>query len=187
VSAAAALVRQRGSARTSLDDVLAASRTSKSQLYHYFTDKDDLLRAVAQHQTELVMNSERPELDTIDSFAALVRWRDRIVADQDKYEYTGGCPLGSMANELADGDPQTRAVLQQCFAQWEAPLRDGFTAMRDKGKLKPSADPSALAEAVMAALQGGLLLTKTYRTSRPLARALDMAIANVRSHAARRI
>jgi hypothetical protein len=44
--------------------------------------------------------------------------------------------------------------------------------------------PGCLTEALMTALQGGLLLTTTYRTSRPLARALDMAIAHVRSHAA---
>lgn len=52
--------------------------------------------------------SQRPELDSLDSLAALSRWRNRIVADRDKYGYAGGCPLGSMANELADGDPQTQ-------------------------------------------------------------------------------
>ena len=73
--------------------------------------------------------------------------------------------------------------MQQCFAEWEAPLLAGLTAMQARGRLKPGADPTALAEAVMAALQGGLLLTKTYRTSRPLARALDMAIGHIRSQA----
>lgn len=179
VAATAELVRERGAAGTSLDDVMAASGTSKSQLYHYFADKSDLLRAVARHQVEQVMGAQRPELDALDTLAALRGWRDKIVAIQDELGHVGGCPLGSLANELADGDARTRGVLQECFAAWEAPLRAGLTAMRDRGELRPGADPEALAEAVMAALQGGLLLTKTHRTSRPLARALDMAIEHV--------
>ncbi|WP_151484745.1 TetR/AcrR family transcriptional regulator, partial [Streptomyces albicerus] len=46
VEAAAALVAERGVEGTGIDHVLAAARASKSQLYHYFTDKDDLIRAV---------------------------------------------------------------------------------------------------------------------------------------------
>ncbi|MDZ5442373.1 TetR/AcrR family transcriptional regulator [Micromonospora sp. 4G57] len=181
VTAAADLMLERGAAGTTLDDVLAASGTSKSQLYHYFGNKDDLIRAVVRHQAQRIQQDQRPELDALDSHAGLARWRDKIVAAQAAHDQVGGCPLGSLANELAGGDQQTRSVLQECFAEWEAPLRAGLTAMRDRGSLSPEADPAALAEAIMAALQGGLLLAKTHRSSRPLARALDMAIAHVHS------
>lgn len=186
VAATADLVRKHGAAGTSLDDVMAASRTSKSQLYHYFANKDDLLRAAARQQTDRIMAAQRPELDQLDSLASLRRWRDKFVAARDEAQNVGGCPLGSLANELADGDPQTRDVLQKCFTAWASPLRRGLTAMRDQGQLRPDADPEALAEAIMAALQGGLLLSKTYRSSRPLARALDMAIDHVASFATAR-
>ena len=50
-------------ASTSLDAVLGASKTSKSQLYHYFGDKDDLVLAVIQRQTECVLapSPKRPK------------------------------------------------------------------------------------------------------------------------------
>ena len=51
--------------------------------------------------------------------------------------------------------------------------------MRDSGKLKPEANPAELATAVIAALQGGLLLAQTTRSSRPLELALDMAIGHI--------
>ncbi len=51
--------------------------------------------------------------------------------------------------------------------------------MRDRGALKPEAKPEDLATAVIAALQGGLLLAQTARTSRPLVLALDMAIDHI--------
>ncbi|WP_027659751.1 TetR/AcrR family transcriptional regulator [Salinispora fenicalii] len=182
VEAAANLIREHGAAGTSLDDVMAASRTSKSQLYHYFANKDDLLRAAAWQQTDRTMESQRPELDQLDSLPALRRWRDKVITARDEAKDLGGCPLGSLANEIADGDPQTHAVLQKCFTAWASPLLTGLTTMRDQGQLRPDADPDALAEGIMAALQGGLLLSKTYRTSRPLARALDMAIEHVESY-----
>ncbi|MGV7852690.1 TetR/AcrR family transcriptional regulator, partial [Mycobacterium kansasii] len=46
VAAAASLVQEHGVAGTSLDDVMAVTATSKSQLYHYFANKDALIREV---------------------------------------------------------------------------------------------------------------------------------------------
>ncbi len=63
-------------------------------------------------------------------------------------------------------------MLPACLADWMSPLLSGLTAMRDRRAIRSEADPAALTEAITAAVQGGLLLAKTYRTSRPLARAL---------------
>ncbi len=46
VAAAAALIGERGAAGTSLDDVRAATASSKSQLYHYLGDKHGLVQAI---------------------------------------------------------------------------------------------------------------------------------------------
>ena len=181
VAAAADLVYQHGAAGTSLDDVMAASGTSKSQLYHYFANKRALVEEVARQQTQRIMQSQRPELDALDTMDALHAWRDKILALQTATSYVGGCPLGSLANEVADTGEATRDVLQRCFTEWEGPLLAGLTAMKDRGDLRSDAEPAALTEAVMAAVQGGLLLNKTHRTGRPLARALDMAVNHVAS------
>ena len=50
VAGAAELMYARGVAGTSLDDIMAATNTSKSQLYHYFTGKDDLVLDVIRSQ-----------------------------------------------------------------------------------------------------------------------------------------
>jgi AcrR family transcriptional regulator len=47
-----------GVERTSLDDVMAASGVSKSQLYHYFADKDALVLEVIARQTERVLDAQ---------------------------------------------------------------------------------------------------------------------------------
>lgn len=178
VDAAADLVFAHGAAETSLDAVLAASGTSKSQLYHYFADKDDLVLAVIEHQTERVLAVQEPHLHDLDSLAGLRRWRDMLVELQRQRHGVGGCPLGSLAAELADA-PRPRALLVEAFARWESYLVAGFTAMRGRGELAPEVDPAGLATAVMTAVQGGLLLTDTTRSVRPLELALDMALDHV--------
>jgi hypothetical protein len=73
-------------------------------------------------------------------------------------------------------------VLAGCFAEWEGYLLDGFSAMRADGELSADADPRQLATAVMAALQGGLLLSQATHGVQPLELALDMALNHIRRY-----
>jgi len=183
VEAASALVFAHGVTRTGIEDIQREAGVSASQLYHYFADKQTLMRAVIAHQTEQVLGAQQPELDALDSFAALGRWRDRLVTLQRARHCVGGCPIGSIAAEIADDDPDARADLVDSFEQWEAPLRDGLGAMRAAGVLRADTDSDRLALALLAALQGGLLLTQTRRTTVPLETALDAVIELVRTYA----
>jgi AcrR family transcriptional regulator len=180
--AAAGLVRARGVANTSLDAVREASETSKSQLYHYFADKDDLVLAVVQRQAECVLAFQESLLRKLNSIAGLRRWRDAVVESTRKNGCAGGCPIGSLVPELAES-PQPRAALAQHFARWEGYFLAGFKAMQARAGAKPlaKADAIDLAACLLAALQGGLLLAQTVRSTRPLEAALDMAIDHVQA------
>ena len=79
VEAAAQLVGDRGVAGTSLDDIMAASQTSKSQLYHYFADKDALVCAVVEAQAGKVIGFQESCLKNVRSLADLRKWRDAVV------------------------------------------------------------------------------------------------------------
>jgi TetR/AcrR family transcriptional repressor of nem operon len=184
ISAAAELVFAHGVARTSIEDVQQHAGVSASQMYHYFTDKNDLIRAVIAHQTDGILAAQRPLLDELDSFAALERWRDLLIDLQEQRHCVGGCPIGSIAAELADGDPQARTDLADGFERWEAPIRSGLARMRARGDLRPDTDTDALALALLVALQGGLLLTQTRRNTAPLRTGLDTVLAHIRTHAA---
>jgi TetR/AcrR family transcriptional regulator, transcriptional repressor for nem operon len=183
VEAAAALMYEHGVCNTSTEEILKAAQVSNSQLYHYFADKDDLTRAVIAYQVERVLSSQEHLLAGLDSFAALESWRDTLVSFASKSQGRGGCPIGSLASELADLNEDARQTLAAGFARWETAIRAGLEAMRDRGELRTGADPEQLALATLAALQGGLLLTQTRRDATPLATGLDAAIAHIRTHA----
>ena len=179
VEAAAALIYARGAERVSLDDVMAASGTSKSQLYHYFADKEDLVRAVIAYQADRIVTSNAAVLDRLDSFEGLRAWRDMTLAASRANGGFGGCPLGALANELAATSEATGLLLDESFAAWGAVIAAGLARMKARGRLVPAADTAALAVAALAAIQGGLLLSKSARSSRPLALAFDMALGHI--------
>lgn len=183
VQAAAELVAEKGAAATTLDDVGARSGASRSQLYHYFEDRDDLVRAVIDTTTAAVLGAQGGLLDDLDSWAGLDRWFQALVDLQIDRQARGGCPIGSLAGQLAERDPQARAAIADGLGRWERHLRQGLENMQRCGKLRAGADPAKLATATMAALQGGLLLTQVRRDPSQLQTALDAARIVLRSAA----
>ena len=175
VDAASDLVLERGVAGLNLDDVREATGTSKSQLYHYFEDKSDLVKAVVDRQAERVLGVHGPALGKVDGWTALRRWRNLIVRLVRDAGCHGGCPIGSLANELSEVDESSRLRLGDVFAEWEGMVAQALQRMVDRGELSASADVKQLSIAMMASLQGGFLLAKTSRSVRPLEIALDSA------------
>jgi AcrR family transcriptional regulator len=184
VAAAAGLMYERGVAGTSTEDVLtAAGVTSPSQLYHYFGDKRSLVRAVIQYQTESMLGFQKPLLSRLDSFEALEAWRDAVVEAQWARDCTGGCPIGSLAAELADQDAAARGDLNGTFGQWEGAIRDGLASLQARGELDPAADVDELSLVLLTALQGGLLMTQVRRDTDALYAVLTATIDHIRGHA----
>jgi AcrR family transcriptional regulator len=175
LQAAAELLAERGAAATSLEDVEQRAGVGRSQIYHYFGGRDDLLRAVVDTTTAAVLGAQDGLLDELDSFDGIDRWFTALVALQDERGAVGGCPIGSLVGQLAERDPETRARLAAGFAEWEEPLRVGLARMREHGVLRPDTDVDWLADVTMASIQGGLLLTQVRRNPDQLRRALDGA------------
>jgi AcrR family transcriptional regulator len=181
VDATVSLMYAKGVEGTSLDDVRAAASVSKSQLYHYFADKDALVREVISAQAAHVLAAQGTALTQLDSLAALRRWCDCIL-ELNRGGANGGCPLGSLANELANKSEQARALLVAGFNSWEDRLAEGVAKMQENGELVGSVAPRDLAIGILCTVQGGLLLAKTSRSEAPLKVALDTALAHVASH-----
>lgn len=174
---------ERGVAQTSFSDVRAASETSKSQLYQHFVDKEALVREVISYRAARLLEQQHQRLQRLDSLRGLELWRDALVERNALRQGAYGCPLGSLAAEVADVDEEARKEVERYFAAWQGLLSAGLERMRNNGVLGANADPDALATGLLAALQGGYLLAQTARDVRPMEVALDMAIAHVRSFA----
>jgi AcrR family transcriptional regulator len=182
VAAAADLMYRHGAAGTSTPAVRDAAGVSSSQIYHYFVDKDDLTRAVIAYQSEAILAHQEPVLTTLDSLDALRSWRDVVVDAARQQNGAGGCPLGSLSSELSDDHPWARDALAAGFTSWYEAIRIGLATMIENGTLRRETDSTALALALLAAVQGGLLLAQAQHTTGALEAALDSVIAHIRDH-----
>jgi TetR/AcrR family transcriptional regulator, transcriptional repressor for nem operon len=177
LQAASRLIADRGIDRVSLEDVEREASVGRSQLYHYFDGRDDLLCAVIDTTTDAVLVAQHGLLDELDSLEAIDRWFDELVAQQEERGARGGCPIGSLVVQLAERDERARAALVSGFERWEQPLVTGLTRMQGRGDLRSDASVRELADVTMMVIQGGLLLTQVRRDPQQLRRALHAARA----------
>jgi AcrR family transcriptional regulator len=185
VEGAAAEIREQGVLRTTLDDIMARTRTSRSQLFHYFPDgKDELLLAVAHHEADRVLADQQPHLGDLSTWAAWQAWRDTLVA---RYRAQGEhCPLATVNSELGRNSPGARAVSAELMRRWRGEIAEGIRRLQATGQVDPVLDATRSAAALLAGIQGGVLLLLTTGSSDPLEAALDVGIAHLKQSAVKR-
>lgn len=179
VEGAAEVLREKGVASATLDDVMARTRSSKSQLFHYFpTGKDELLVAVARFEAEQVLEDQEPYLSCLDSWDAWSRWRDVVVR---RYEEQGDqCPLGSLFLQIGRSTPGTRAIVIELMRRWQESLAAGVRALQAAGSLPADVDVDRRAASLLAAIQGGVSILLSTGESTHLRAALDQGIDDLR-------
>jgi AcrR family transcriptional regulator len=176
VEAAAALIRERGVADTGLEDIGTATATSKSQMFHYFPGgKSDLLVAVAEHEAEQVIADQQPYLGDLTSWRKWQAWRRRVIQKYDAQR--DRCPMTALTTHMGKATPATREIVSTLYDTWTQHLATGVQALKDSGEINADTDVNATATAVLAAIQGGVLMMQaTDRISyleTALAEALD--------------
>ncbi|HZC93696.1 MAG TPA: TetR/AcrR family transcriptional regulator [Mycobacterium sp.] len=180
IEGATAEIRARGIAQTTLEDIMARTQTSKSQLFHYFPDgKDQLLLAVAALESQTVLDDQQPHLSALTSWAAWQRWRDAVV---DRYVRQGqNCPIAVLMSEIGRTTPGAQAVTAELMAKWHGAIAAGIRSMQGQGKISIAADADRAAAALLAGTQGGVGIMLATGDLSYLEAALDEGIAALRS------
>lgn len=181
VRVAADLMHLRGVAATSIDEILEASATGKSQLYHYFENKDALIHEVLQYQLDRYIDAQKPFIDHLDTWKGIRTWLEALASQFAKRQLLGGCPIGSLASEMADRDEKLRKETAAAFDSWESYLAEGLALLQSRGGLRRGVDVVEIAEVTMSFIQGGYLLANTKKDIRPMKRSLDAAYVYLRT------
>ncbi|WP_445170814.1 TetR/AcrR family transcriptional regulator [Mycolicibacterium sp. Dal123E01] len=179
IEGAAAEIRTRGVALTTLDDVMSHTSTSKSQLFHYFPGgKEQLLLAVAAFESQMVLDDQQPHLSALTSWAAWQRWRDSVV---DRYRRQGqNCPIAVLMSEIGRTTPGAEAVTAELIAKWHDAIATGIRSMQAQGKVAVSVNVERAAAALLAGIQGGVGVMLATGDLTYLEAALDEGIDRLR-------
>jgi AcrR family transcriptional regulator len=173
VEGAAELIRERGIASVAMDDIRAATSTSKSQLFHYFpAGRTELLAAVTRHEADRVLEDQRPAIDDLSTWESWQAWQALVV---ERYTRQGEhCPLAALTSELGKSSPEARVIVRDLMDRWQALLTAGVRTLRPDAP-----DPDETAGIILAALQGGVVLLMNTGNPRYLETALEAATARL--------
>jgi AcrR family transcriptional regulator len=179
IEGAAAEIRSRGVASTTLDDVRARTSTSKSQLFHYFPDgKEELLLAVAEYEASQVLTDQEPQLSNLTSWRAWRAWRDTVV---QRYLGQGQhCPLNVLISQLGRSTPGAQAVVTELLKEWQSLIVSGIQDMQRQGKIGAELDSEQAGAALLAGIQGGVVVMLSTGKITHLEAALDVGIQHLR-------
>jgi AcrR family transcriptional regulator len=179
IEGAATEIRARGVAPTTLEDIMARTQTSKSQLFHYFPNgKEQLLLAVAAFESQMVIDDQQPHLATLTSWAAWQRWRNAVV---DRYRRQGqNCPIAVLMSEIGRTTPGAQAVTAELMSKWHGAIADGVRSMQQQGKVAARVDADRAAAALLAGIQGGVGIMLATGDLSYLEAALDEGIDGLR-------
>jgi AcrR family transcriptional regulator len=181
IARVAEVIARHGVRGVSLERVLAAAGASKSQLHHYFGGRDQLMAAAVAFRCEQVVAGLTQAFTAVASMEELDRTLAGFVA---QYEQSPtGCPIGSLASEIAEHNDGARAAVEDAFAAWEGLFAAAFERMQACGELRADASPATLATALLTSLEGGMLLSQTRRHAASLHVAVDAALAYARTFA----
>src|SRR5689334_9600368 len=181
VERAAELFAERGIASTSVDEVLAAAGAGKGQFYHYFRSRNELAAAAVGYRCAQVVDGLTEALGGVSSLAGLEQALAGFIAG---FEQAGlpGCPIGTLASEVAGRNEAARMQAAAGFDAWERLLAGALERMRQRGELRADAQPAVLATGLLASIEGGMVLSQTRKDAASLRIAVDTGLAQVRTH-----
>lgn len=178
IASARYLFWERGFAGTSMSDLLAHAEVNSGSFYHFFESKEALLRAVLEGYLHALRPMVvEPAFATTDDpiariFAILAGYRERILQTECRY----GCPLGRLALEI---DPENRPahdLIARNFQGWITVIRECLEQARDR--LPSGTDVDALATYVLAVMEGGVMISRSYGAVEPF----DRTVATLHQH-----
>jgi TetR/AcrR family transcriptional regulator, transcriptional repressor for nem operon len=183
IRSAADLFHKQGVRSTSPDEIIEASRTGKGQFYHYFKSKEGLVHEVLRTYLEEIKTAAAPINYEINSWRDLEKWFLAQVELQKHYEMTRGCPFGTLGNEVTENDELIRQDVSLIFEVVKNKLAAFFVKEKAKGRLARKANAEELADFCIATIQGGMLMGKIKRDSRPVEIAVREGMTHLRRFA----
>lgn len=160
---AAEVLRERGAAGVTLDEVLARSGAPRGSVYHHFPEgRSQILREALEYagrEISTSLDQAASESTTVLLHRVVQLWENALLTS----DYTAGCPVLAAAVGSGEDEQQLTSVAAEIFSRWrdaakECYLRDGFEA----------AEASALADTTLAAMEGAVVLCRSVRSLQPL-------------------
>lgn len=162
LDAARDLIRAKGFAATTVDDLCRSAGVTKGAFFHHFESKEALAIAAAGHwaETSSALFADAPyhaHDDPLDRLLAYLEFRKSII-EGDLAEYT--CLVGTMAQEVYLSHPSIRDACAASIFGHAATLEPEIAEAMTKHGIRADWTPASLSAHMQAVLQGAFVLAK---------------------------
>jgi len=172
------LFHEQGFHATGIATIVREAGINPGSLYHFFESKDQLLLSVLEfaigYLGPAVMEPvEGRTSDPIDRiFALLNQYRDGML----RHGCRMGCPIGNLALEVSDGNPEARRLIHLNFENWASRVEDWL--VEAGARLPPDVNRAQLARFILTVMEGGLMQARAANDLKPF----DESVAVLREH-----
>lgn len=171
IATTSVLLTQQGYHATGLNQIVRESGTPRGSLYHYFPNgKEELAAEAIRHRGAQMRTHVASELARFDDPAeAIVQLVRTMVENLVRREFASGAPVAAVAMEASSASEPLRRACEEVYVS----VREPFAEALLRHGLEPDA-ARRRATAIVAALEGGLVLSYTSLDPAPLEAVAEM-------------
>jgi len=159
IEQAAPLFNRLGYAGCSMQDIMAATGLEKGGLYRHFSSKEELAEEAFCYSLARVTEARWGGIDQVEGSVEKLRFL--IVRFVDIHSiFPGGCPVMNTAIDADDGNPALRKLVQKAVQEWKAKIGRIVKAGIERGEIRGDVDPRGIANIMIAALEGALMISR---------------------------
>lgn len=164
----------RGFAGMSMDELVRVTGLTKGGIYNHFDSKDDLALEAFDYSVEVMRGRFKQQLEgkrtTQSRLLAVIEMFNSLLEEP---LFAGGCVLLTTAVEADDTHPALRERARQALDDWRAVIIRTINKGIELGDVRPDTDSEAVATVMVSALEGAIMMSKTYGDMAHMQRMVD--------------
>lgn len=166
----AKLIHAKGFVNTGIQQILHASGVPKGSFYFYFKSKEDFGSALVDHFCEFIISwLEKYTKDkSLLPLGRLERFFDDSCLFYEQANFTCGCPIGNLSQEMSDLSEPFRKKLGDAYARMRLVIKHCIVEAQEQGSIDSKLNAEDLAIFILNAWEGALIDMKVSKSIKPL-------------------
>jgi TetR/AcrR family transcriptional repressor of nem operon len=166
----ARIIHSKGFVNTGIKDILDAAGVPKGSFYFYFKSKEDFGQALVDYYYEMISSLfekhlQNKTLPPIERFKSLI---DNFCELYKNLNFTSGCPIGNLSQEMSDLSEPIRKKLQSAYSRMRSSISDCLMEAKELGHIDARWNIDDLAVFVLNSWEGALMDMKLSKSMQPL-------------------
>ncbi len=170
IEAGARIIHRKGYNHTGIQEVLKAAGVPKGSFYFYFKNKEDFGLHVIDYFETMVLGMVKPIVSdtSLSPLGRISGIFDYYIHLFEEVNYTCGCPIGNLAQEMGDLSDAFSSSLQSAVKNMARVYREILDEAQSQGEFPSSLNTEETAEFIVTSWHGALIKMKIDRSIAPL-------------------